>query len=201
MTTDPNHRPELAEQILQAFAAQGKRIDEIPEEDPARIAAEQLSDAFTQGVAYLTISHNQNIRELSTLLWDLVGSYIVPVGIGPDVDSLTLAVVNANGASQATIFTPYHWLDMIADDGICQLGALVFIGSQARDFYNKRLDKNTLQRSHAYEAEFLLSIKEINARHLFNEGQIEVMSSYPQGIRSEKARGLMYTSKPFVAPS
>jgi hypothetical protein len=191
----------LGAQILRAFAAKGLRVDQLPEGDPARSVAERLSDAFTEGTIFLKLSVNHNIHELGALLWDLVGSLTVPVGIGPDVNSLTLAVVSAHGIPQATIFVPYHWQEMIDADWVCQLGAMVYIGSQARDFYNDRLDKDVLPRAQAYEAEFLLTVKEKVPSHPFNEWQLEAMKTYPQGLQSENIRAALYTSKPFVGPS
>lgn len=195
------HSREVEAQILDTFAREGTRVDQLAEGDPLREKSWALQEAFTQGVALLKVFPNSNIKELGTLVWDLVGSHIVPVALGPDVQSLTFSVVAKDEVQEALIFVPHNWMAVIEEDLVCQIGALVYIGSQARDYYNKRIDKDTMPRARAFEAEFLLAFKKLLPTYTFNEWQLKSVKDYPQGLQSESIRHALYTSKPFVPPS
>jgi hypothetical protein len=93
---------------------------------------------------------------------------------------------------------------MVKDNPVLQMGAVVFVGSQAVDYYNGKLTyeahKNVLSRAYAYEAEYLLTILTMGCQTM-TEYQKGVLKRFGEGLRSKEVRPLLYTSKPFVAPS
>jgi hypothetical protein len=205
----PQFDSQVATDILRAFSPDdGTTIHEnkLPEGDPLKNLISPMSDRFTSGVGFLkTVFPNQAIRELMTLVWDLVGNRITPVAMGPQVQSLSIACTRRLGMTQAIIFMPHHWLAMIKADPIYQLGALVYVGSQAVDFYNGKLYESPQEsenRARAHEAEFLLThIVIATSTPPMNDYQKGVLEEYPLGINTPAIRHLLYTSKPFVAPA
>lgn len=205
---NPLDSPKLQAQVLGAFFGESVRAEKLPAGDPLRVNGQKMSDAFTNGVAFLLTSFpNNHIQSLMKLVWDVVGHRIAPVALGPQVPSLSLA---ARLDGDAIIFMPHNWLEMIAKDPVEQMGALVFVGSQAVDFYNGRLltsketaqedHTNTIKRARAYEAEYLKTVKGGFPDWKFTPYQQKVLGEYPEGISTPTVASLLYLWKPFVAP-
>lgn len=170
----------------------------------ARFRSEVIAagDMFTRLAHVLRSSQElpEEINKLASLMWDLVGHRITPVAIGPDVVAIHFyAEIPKQGQPVACILCPPKWLHMVEADPIMQFGALVFAGSQARDYYNERLawdGKAVHSRSRAYESEFLHCVME---KYPFtpNDYQKKVMEDFPKGLASLEAK-FWYESKPFV---
>lgn len=208
-------RKDILAEITAAFVHGGTRVENLPEGDPLQMAGLKIGEAFTMGVALLREWHNPAIRDLAVMIWDIVGHRIVATALGPEVPSLTLAAFGNKSAyqlaaagsklaPQAIIFTPHKWLDMIAENAAYQLGALVFVGSQAVDFHNGRvlIDPEALKtRARAYEAEYLISLRESAPDYKMNDYQREVLEDYPYGLGTASVRPLLYKFKAFVPPA
>ncbi len=195
---DLSNKKLLAE-ILSSFS--GPSIQDKDLEGPAKHHARVLSESFTSGVGYLRSSFpNESIRTLMSIVWDLCGSKTVPLALGPSVQSLSFGKMGANGI----MFAPVDWVAQIKEDAVYQMGALVFVGSQAVDFYNNLMNtheeaQTVLLRARMYEAEYLRTIRKTVEGHTFNKYQQGIMKDFPQGIATQPH--LFYVSKPFVAPS
>ena len=194
-----------AVEILAAFASEGVRAEKLPTDDPVRVKGERGAAYFTEGVALLKTDYpNPAIRELMTMVWSIVGHRIVPVALGPEVPSLTLAAAGNRLTPQAIIFMPHHWVDMIHENPLYQLGALVFVGSQAVDYYNRRFmnePEAVEARAKAYEAELLVTLQKAGADLKLNEWQQRELRNYPDGIRSESIKPLLYKHRAFIPPA
>jgi hypothetical protein len=100
---------------------------------------------------------------------------------------------------RGVIALPENWGERFHEDPIRETGALVFVGSQAVDLYNGKLDASVAFRGHAFEADYLLTVKEIAPLYELNDYQKKVLAQFPQGVKSPAALGLLYESKPFIA--
>jgi hypothetical protein len=93
---------------------------------------------------------------------------------------------------------------MIQKNAIYQLGALVFVGSQAVDYYNGKIwseFEKAKNRARAYEAEYLMTLKEAVPDLTLNEWQQDVLGAFPEGIRSAAIKPMLYKRKAFVPPA
>jgi hypothetical protein len=188
---------ELVEEIEKRFA-DTKNADELPEGDPLREKAKFLGDGVTQVVSVLrTAFPNPVINRLASVLWDVLGHGIVPAAIGPKVESVSFFATKRGPVVNAYLILPPNWGEMYHRDPIMQTGAIVFNGSKAVDVYNDKLDNVLQQRATMYEAEYLLTIKEISPLYEMNDYQKRVIAQFPEGVRSSGAQGLVYESKPF----
>jgi hypothetical protein len=189
-------------EMLAGFV-RGERAERLPEGDPVRVRAEEAASYFTDGVHTLkTAFPNSAIRDLMAMVWDIVGHRIVPTGMGPNVPCLTLAAVGPKELPQAIIFIPPTWVTMIRENPIYQLGGLVFVGSQAVDFYNGRIvnePRDAQKRARAHEAEYLTTVLKYVPDTELNTWQRGVVNEYPQGLRNIES--LLYKRKAFVPPA
>lgn len=191
-------------EIMASFIRGGERVEKMPKGDPMRIKGERLGERFTEGVAMLKLWPSPDVRTLMSFVWDIVGNRVVPTALGPEVPTLTFAAMGNPAMPDGILFVPHNWEGMIQEDPVCQLGALVFVGSQVVDYYNKRVGfevEAVKKRARANEAEFLLTIKEAQPDHKFNDWQRSVLDEFPQGLRSERIQKHLYTFKPFVRPA
>jgi hypothetical protein len=207
-------KKDVLAEITAAFVHGGTRIENLPEGD-LKAAGMKIGEAFTVGVALLREWRNPAVRDLAAMIWDIVGHRIVGTAIGPEVPSLTLAAFGAKSAyqlaaagsklaPQAIIFTPHRWLNMIAENAPYQLGALVFVGSQAVDYYNGRvlIDPEALKtRARAYEAEYLISLTADAPEYKLNAYQREILEDFPYGLGTASVKPLLYKHKAFVPPA
>ena len=160
-------------------------------------------EAVTNFVYILKTSFpNKDINEMMSLVWDLFGHNIVPVAVTPTVKSASFLLIGDNKACRGIVLLPWNWSEIILENPIEQIGALVFVGSQACDYYNGKLysqinSKDTLARARAYEAEYLLTVKNDLPEYRFSEYQQEIIDKFPQGINSSEIMPLLYTSRKF----
>jgi hypothetical protein len=118
-----------------------------------------------------------------------------------NVDQVYFAAEITKTQKRAVILCPADFWERAEKDVIYNGGALVFVGSQARDWYNDRMNKQNQQevidRARCYESEFLLLVKNRTlSGYKFNEYQQSIMRDFPKGLQTRPE--LMYESKPFV---
>ncbi len=191
-------------EVMAAFIKGGERVEKMPKGDPLRVKGEKLGNRFTEGVAMLKLWPSPHVRALMSMVWDIVGNRVVPIVLGPEVDSLSFAAMGDPSMPDAIIFIPHEWEKMIQEDPVCQLGALVFVGSQAVDYYNGRVTHEfeaVKKRARANEAEYLATIRESTPDHKMNEWQQRVLDEFPSGLGSERIQKYLYRHKPFVRPA
>lgn len=195
-------------EALAAFLSPGVLLEKLDAADARREPGIRMRNAFEAGVGLLAKDFpNERIRVLMRFVWDLVGYKITPVGIGPDVQSISLAMAEREKIPQAYIFLPLKWIEQLQEDAVLQMGALVFTGSQALDFYNQKLVstqdgvRQTIARARAHEAEFLLTLKKVMPEWAPGAYQTGVINEYPEGVSTPSVQPFLYTSKPFVPPA
>ena len=188
----------LREEIISAFTRQTVSSADIA------MKAQEMEYFVTAGVDYLRSEFpNDHIRYLMSIVWDLIRNKITPFALGPNVPTLSLAIVGRKSDPsfrQPAIFAPINWLDMIEKDHVYQMGALVFIGSQAVDYHNNRLLNDPAvarQRSYVYEAEYCHTVKNLTPSWQPNANQEHMMKEYPAGLKTPAIKELIYQPRPF----
>ncbi len=196
---DPGNKKLMAE-IVASFITSGVHDKDLPE-GPEKDHAKAICDAFTSSVDFLRRGFpNQAIQARAAILWDLCGSKIIPLALGPNVPTLSFAKMGPNGI----IFVPEDWVAQISRNPVHQMAAVVFVGSQAVDCYNDLIKtreeaRQILRRARLYEAEYLLTLRQVAKDYKLNDYQESVLKEFPKGLASVPS--LVYVSKPFVAPS
>lgn len=195
---------DLARHIMQAFTVDSPEYAlDLPDGDPLKDPAMRIGDLVTSGVEYLwKMFPNHRINRLMSVVWHLIGNRVTPVAIGPDVPSVSFTVVQQQEVLKAIIFMPRQWTSMVELSPSNELGALVYVGSQAVDFYTGRIQNGETSermtaRARAYEAEFL---RLVPAGEL-STYQRTVLAEFPDGLDSPAAAGLLYDPKPDTTPS
>ena len=191
----------LLEQAVAAFGGTHVRVADLPDDDPTAKIGRECESLFTGGVEVLrSIVPSDRIRSIGSVIWDLVGHKQVLVAIGPDVPTLSFTVMKLKELHQAIVLIPKKWSQMVTEEPFMQLGAILFVGAQAVDFYNDRLigDKGARVRWQAYEAELLLAIREALPKWSPNEYQQQILAKYPAGLDTPGVE--LYAYKPYVPP-
>jgi len=180
----------LLDQILAAFAAKQVNLRDLPADDPLAQVGDVCESLFTAGVDMLrSIVPNDRVRELAAVVWDLVGHKEVLVALGPDVPSLSFTAIRFDKADdqiKGVVLVPKTWPQMVDAEPFMQLGAILFVGVQVVDFYNKRLigDANAPGRCCAYEAELLRTLAQTTPTWKPNDYQRQILDKYPAGLDS-----------------
>lgn len=189
----------LGREVLLALFAPATFAEELKPEDPVRVLSDDLGALFTEAVEFLKSTFpNPELRKFGELLWDIVGNRLVPVAIGPNVPSVSFAGYLQGSVMRGLIILPPFWKKMVKEDPIMQLGAVIYSGSKAIDFYNNILDAGTLDpRAQMFEAEYLRTVKREEPSFQFNAYQKQVLANFPKGLDDEKAAPYRYESKPF----
>lgn len=141
------------------------------------------------------------------MIWDIVGNRIVVVSATNTVDQISFLVLQKSAGCDnlATILVPEKWLDVIVDRPVDQLGGVVFVGSQAVDFYNGKIDgtnqarNEVVARSLAYEADFILTAQKELPALVLTQGQETTLKRYPEGLATAAVTPHLYTHKPVPA--
>lgn len=122
-----------------------------------------------------------------------MGNYITPVALTPSVQSLLFYCEQRKNKTVCFIMCPSNWHEMLLKDPFMQMGGLVFIASQAKDYWNLRLSsqyenrkEEIKNRARSYEAELLnYFAKYKSEKFSANDWQKETIKLYPGGIMSE----------------
>lgn len=158
----------LVGQVIQAFAGDAKRLEDLNPEDDLAKRGQQHSNHWTDAVAALGMWPDSVISALGRYTWEVFHNRHVLLIMGPEVKALHTAIVPptlleklgfpTGPAHQCVIITPPDWIKMIKEDPVMQLGGVLFCSSQATDFYNGRHliePQELLTRAQMYEARFL----------------------------------------------
>lgn len=151
---------------------------------------------------------NVAINRLCQLAWNLIGCHMVPTVVASHIQIVSFLFEKKGDKEVALIMLPTDFAQRCKDDPYMQFGALVFLASQARDFYNglippedevkRRLQADAVhKRAQAYEAEFLLTAQQKCNDFTPNDYQKEVLKRFPKGLDS-LSEELRYESKPFM---
>jgi len=173
------------DEILRVFVAPKIDLKDMPDHDPIAALGRRCEALFTGGVDVLrSLVPNDRVRALAHVVWDLVGHKRVLVVLGSEVPSLSFTVMRREGVDQGIVLIPKDWPQMTEDDPFMQLGAILFVGVQAVDFYNDRLlgDQGARRRWQAYEAELLRTLKTWLPRWKPNDYQREILEGCPDGL-------------------
>lgn len=176
---------DLIKQVIAAFNPDnGVRVEKLDPNDKEAQAARVIEGIFTGGVGFLCNFPRPTIQSLGKAIWDIFHHRRVSVAVGPAVPALSLAAYGNKANLQALVLAPRNWVEMVMDDPIMQLGGIVFVGSQAVDFYNGRIltEHNVvLERARSYESEFILGmeLKELNS------WQRDTVELYPNGFEAK----------------
>lgn len=187
-------------EVLAAFNCESpKFLSGMDQTDPFAQRAKLSEGLFTAGVHALRLIGNPIINGLMSYVWGIFHHRHILLAMGPDVPSLSFAVASKKGGGlQALVFAPHNWPDMVKEDPLMQLGAIVANGSQCTDFYNGLINgqegiDNARIRANSYEAEYLRMLD----NHPLNEYQKGILTLYPKGWDPL----LSYARKPIVATS
>jgi hypothetical protein len=190
----------LETQILDYLNA--RQLEEVSEEDQVR-KAKDIERVFTLGVDFLRVEFpNPAINRLMGIVSDVVKQRVAPVCSGLKVPTLSFILAGVKTAPQAMIATPANWVDMVRKDPLTQLGALVYVGSQAVDYANDRFlgeRPNVAPRAKAYEAEYLNTVKGLTPTWEPVTYQADTLSEFPDGILSPKAHKVLYSLRPLIS--
>lgn len=131
------------------------------------------------------------VKDALDLLWDLVGNKVTPVAATNAVASMHFFAEGKSpdfSDSRAFILLPESYPMMVMADGPMQMGAMVFIASKCKDYWNRKLDDKTEKRAYSMEAQILKDLFEeypqLEERGYPNEYQKRVLKKYPEGIES-----------------
>ncbi len=175
---------------------QGQRQEGLP-------LNKEIEGLFTAGVDFLRLHFpNSSVMRLAVVAWDVVGFGITPICLGFPVPAMTFIVAGTLKAPQAMIAAPKIWVNMIRKDPLTQLGALVSVCSQAVDYYHDRLaidPGNISLRAHAYEADYLITVKQLAPSWELNDYQIGILREFPEGLATPKANRTLYCIRPFIS--
>src|SRR5512141_1807258 len=132
-----SHSPELLTQILSAFQAENAvALDSLDPKEETFLRMKRIERLFTCGVALLRGFRNPRISNLATNIWQVFEHRHTVLAVGPPVASLSFAAVVRQGVIQAMVLAPADWYETAIKDPVMQVGAILFTGSQAVDFYN-----------------------------------------------------------------
>lgn len=178
------------------------RIPNLSSQQVRHLVHELSSSAFSQANAHAMnllvdflrdpsrLCHPQ-INQLVTLLWRLVGNHeitTVPDQWNLRRPSQAFVIFGSRVQQIALIVFPLNFLALVKRDPMMQLGAVVNMASQGRDYFSHHLDPHTQVRARAYEAELLTLLPGMHQREYLtwqnNAYQDEVVRDYPCGLSS-----------------
>ncbi len=189
--------------IVAALTGKVQYSQALPFFDPLRADGEKNSACFTFAVDLLRSTFpNESIRELTALEWEMVGHQMTPFAVLEKVPTLSFASLGKQQSEgikglNPVVLSPLKWHEMFNENPVYQLGAVVFVGSQIRDYYNEKIfERAVVARAHAYEAEYLITMRQFGSLSL-NDYQENILEKYPAGLASLPP-GVQYQSKPWV---
>lgn len=175
-------------EVLHALTTPNMKFPkDLPDGDALVLLGQLCSDVFTGGVDILRNSANSHISDLMSYAWDVFHNHHALLAIGPKVPSLSItAAIQRDGNSRIIVIPPHDWPDMVQQDNVHQMGAIVFVCSQVVDIYNRRVvSKETksemVKLATSYESEFLHFVLDLG-HDKFNEYQQGVMKEFPNGL-------------------
>ena len=188
------------DQLNKLRAMFGTVVADLDDVDSRKALGLATGDLVTKVVGYLSCSFPQeDVNRLMTQVWHLIGSATTPVAIGP-VRTPSSVLSRQKGRNTMMILVPPNWVELAMTDFTMALGAMIFCGSQAVDFYNNRLLENPdecADRGRAYEAEALRIFQNTDPAWVPNSYQAAMLAKYPDGLKTEG----VVLSDPLPTPS
>ena len=171
-------------------------VFQIQNQPDAEVNTKLMGDEFSDLVDVMRQNKHvpiPSINKLMTLFWKLVGNKICPVA-STNVPTISfwceIQRKNNIPKSIAVILLPPNWHDLLIADPFLQMGAIVFVASQAKDYWNGKFGpltkKEILIRAASNEAELLHFFKRTAPKFIANEYQQQILEKFPLGISSEK---------------
>lgn len=173
----------------------------VPPADPRWKNGKLTEETFTAMVDRLRRCSCPPIKDLTGLLWKIVGERIAPAAIMEGVPSMSFWCEVKKGEMFATIICPMNWCEMLKNDPHMQMGAIVFNASKAKDYWNQKVvglddtEESSTGRAWAYESEFLLHCQS-DPSFSPNPYQRHVLGKFPKGVSSAPS-GLLYPGRAF----
>lgn len=190
----------LEVQVL-TFLQAVREAKKLTEDHPDYTVAKEVEGLFTGAVDFLRSTFpNQALRRLAGILWDAVEYKVTPLIYGMSVR--TLGFARDTETPRAFIAPPADWNNKVRKDPITQLGAVVFVGSQAVDYVNERYTidpQNVLVRARANEAEFMNTVKGLSPDWDLSSYYEELLKEFPEGLSTPRAHKVLYQLNPLIS--
>jgi hypothetical protein len=128
------------------------------------------------------------ISILGEFLWHVINKKIILVVKGPVDRMYFCSDLSGDFAKNGCIVLPENFVSQVKEDHLYAIGGLIFVGSQAKDLYYKKLTKDTtaesVARAIALESEYIQIMRRDVPEHELNIEQAETLRKYPLGLRS-----------------
>lgn len=158
-----------------------------------REAGEKNGKSFTIIVDMLRKDFpDQRIRDLASDLWNLVNNMIVPTVMIPNfkytqsISFMALGSKDGTTAKNGSIIVPVEYYKLIRSNPIMAAGGVLFVASQARDYWNGKLSDPdaVVKRSKAYEATYLHLVLKmpLASNYTPTSYQQDIIKAYPGGL-------------------
>ena len=141
---------------------------------------------------YDHLPHHE-VNKLMTLFWRLVGNRITPVALTESVPTIgffcEIHKRHFVPRSVGLVFVPSNWHQLLMANPLKQMGAMVFVASQAKDYWNHRFlppndREEVTSRAHSNEAELLHYFSRTVPDFKPDAYQKHVMEKYSFGTKS-----------------
>jgi|SRR5688572_9798220 len=147
--------------------------------------ATTLERLYTATVASVASHPNKMLATLGKNLWSVMHHRHVALVMHDGFPSMSffVAAPRRGERAQGMIVAPGPWVALMKSQPLVAIGAVIFAGSQAVDFYNDRLigeptRERAIQRALAYEAEFLKGFPD----YPLSDYQKGLLKMHPEGI-------------------
>jgi len=137
---------------------------------------------------------DHGINSVGRLMWRSVADMVTPAALdlSSKVSTLSFEVLGNDHELHAFLLLPRHFADLVREDLLFQVCAVVNMASQVRDFREGRIgvdDSDTIvTRGRAYEAQALLALLPVLLAHgrtvQLVGYQHELRREFPQGVKS-----------------
>lgn len=169
------------------------RAYQEPEQQVERV--ETMTQLFDNLVDFLrdeTSFPNNEINQLVTLMWRLIGNKHITLALDPTgfMPSVSFAVLAEGSKRIPILFLSQNFINQTAKAPEVQVGVFAYMASQCRDYFvNKITGDNTQEvnkRAQAYEAEALLTLSELAREEdielEFIDPQYQILEAFPNGL-------------------
>ena len=140
------------------------------------------------------------VKDACDLLWQLVGSKIVPVATTKVINGIHFFVESKDKefkTARAIVLLPEDFAMMSLSNPLFYMGGIVYTASKAKDYWNLKItdEKAVEKRAQSMEAEFLNTVIRDYRHKGLNAYQKKVLEKYPEGV--ESALDVHYKTRPF----
>jgi hypothetical protein len=157
--------------------------------------AQSMVHAFDSCVDFLRNPQafpNEDINEVASLMWKLIGNKEVPVVLDKwGLPSLSFAVVGEGIVQTPYLIIPTDFTKQMQLNPVSQLGIVGYMASQCRDVYAGKIKNGNSEeinlRAQAYEAETLLTLQTMAQNEgveiAWIQAQQEYIQKFPNGLK------------------